>query len=62
MFVGLEVKRSLLDSMHLDLSLRRQCQLLNMNRSGLYYEPVEDNALTLTLMRLIDEQYTKTPF
>jgi putative transposase len=33
-----------------------------MNRSGLYYEPVEDDALTLTLMRLIDEQYTKTPF
>jgi len=60
--VGLEIKRSLLDPMHSVLSLRWQCQLLSMNRSGLYYEPVEDDALTLTLMRLIDEQYTKTPF
>ena len=51
-----------MDPSHGELSLRRQCQLLGMNRSGLYYEPVEDDVLTLTLMRLIDEQYTRTPF
>ena len=40
----------------------RQCQLLGLNRTGLYYrgkpQSVEDGAL----MRLIDEQYTITPF
>jgi putative transposase len=33
-----------------------------MNRSSLYYKPVEVGEETLTLMNLIDEQYTKTPF
>ena len=33
-----------------------------MNRSGLYYEPVGENEENLRFMRLIDEQYTRTPF
>jgi len=44
------------------LSMRRQCELIGLNRSGLYYEPAEESRLNLKLMRLIDEQYTKTPF
>jgi putative transposase len=35
---------------------------LGINRSSLYYEPVEMDKETLTLMNLIDEQYTRTPF
>ena len=42
--------------------MRRRCELLNVNRSMLYYEPVPDTKETLELMRLIDEQYTATPF
>ena len=42
--------------------MRRRCELLNVNRSMLYYEPVSDTKETLELMRLIDEQYTATPF
>lgn len=45
-----------------DLSIRRQCELLGVNRSGLYYEPVGENEENLRLMRLLDEQYTRTPF
>ncbi len=39
----------------------RQAELLGVARSTLYYEPAVD-AYSLELMRLIDEEYTKTPF
>ena len=44
------------------LSIRRQCELLGRNRSGLYYKPIKVDAQTLLLMNLIDEEYTKHPF
>ena len=47
---------------HTEISVRRQCELLDVNRSGLYYEPVSESQKNLTLMRLLDEQYTRTPF
>jgi putative transposase len=51
-----------IDHGHEDLSVRRQCQLLNIHRSQLYYEPVPESRENLEHMRLIDEQYLKTPF
>jgi putative transposase len=45
-----------------DLSVRRQCELLGVNRSGLYYQPVGESDENLRFMRLLDEQYTRTPF
>jgi putative transposase len=47
---------------HPHLSVRRQCQLLGLNRSSLYYQPAAETAENLRLMRLIDEQYTRCPF
>ena len=47
---------------HADLSIRRQCELLGVNRAGLYYQPVGESQENLLLMRLLDEQYTRTPF
>ena len=44
------------------LSLRRQCELIGLARSTYYYEPASESELNLQLMRLIDEQYLKTPF
>jgi len=44
------------------LSVRRQCELLGLNRSTWYYEPVPESAAELALMRRIDEQYLQTPF
>jgi putative transposase len=44
------------------LSVRRRCELLGLNRSGLYYEPVPETAEELRLMRLIDGEYTAHPF
>ena len=44
------------------LSIRRQCELADVNRSGLCYQPVGETELNLELMREIDEQYLVTPF
>jgi putative transposase len=45
-----------------DLSLTKQCKLLNTSRSSLYYLPVGVNAETLELMNEIDRVFTKYPF
>jgi putative transposase len=47
---------------HPRLSLSRQCQLLGVSRSSAYYKPKPLKPEDLELMRLIDEQYLKTPF
>ena len=50
------------ESAHTDLSIRRQCQLLGLNRATYYYTPAQESAENLALMRLIDVQYLQTPF
>ena len=47
---------------HGRLSIRRQCVLLDLSRSGWHYQPAGETAENLRWMRLIDEQYLKTPF
>ena len=47
---------------HLQLSVKKQCQLLGVSRSSYYYQPKEVAEEELTLLRLLDEQYMKTPF
>ncbi len=44
------------------MSVRRQCELLGLSRSSLYYEPAGETPEDLRLMRRIDEQYTACPF
>lgn len=46
----------------LELSIRRQCELLRLSRSGLYYKPEPTSAEELALMRRIDELHLKLPF
>jgi putative transposase len=43
-------------------SVTRQCQLLDVSRSGLYYQPKGISEGDDVLMRLIDRQYLVTPF
>lgn len=45
-----------------DLSLRKQCALLGISRSGLYYRHRPDQEYNLELMNLIDEEFTRHPF
>ena len=54
--------RAMIDREEPKLSLVRQCALLGISRSSLYYLPTEAGAEDLELMALVDQQYLKTPF
>jgi putative transposase len=60
--LSVEQKRALIEPAHPRLSIRRQCALLGLARSTLYDQPLGASAENLQLMRLLDEQYTVTPF
>lgn len=45
-----------------NLSVVKQCGLLEVTRSGLYYKPVPESRENLAIMRWMDEQYMNTPF
>jgi putative transposase len=58
----LEAKRMAIEPGHPAISVRRQCDLLGLARSSLYYRPQGEDGINAYLMRLLDEQYTRTPF
>ena len=60
--MSLEQRRHLIDSDHPTLSVVRQCQLVAINRSRFYYQPVGATVENLALMRLIDAQFLETPW
>ncbi len=47
---------------HSKLNISKQCRLLNIHRSGVYYKPKGERPLNLELMRLMDEHYLHHPF
>jgi putative transposase len=52
----------LVDTEHQILPVYRQCEFLGLSKASYYYKPRAIDTLNLLLMRLIDEQYTWTPF
>lgn len=52
----------MIDSSFKKLSIVKQCKVLSLHRSGLYYKPVGESEENLGIMRIFDEQYLKTPF
>ena len=44
-----------------DISIVRQCKLFKISRTSVYYKPKGEKSENLELMRLMDEQYLKTP-
>jgi putative transposase len=50
------------DRQHSSLSVLRQCTLLGISRSSVYYQPVPASQENLVLLRLIDQQYLERPF
>jgi putative transposase len=52
----------LIDPSHGSISVGRQCELLGLGRSSYYYRPTGESEANLLYMRLLDEQYTRTPF
>jgi putative transposase len=59
---SLEHKRRLIEPAHPEVSIAQQCELLGLARSSYYYQPTGESEENLLLMRLLDEQYTRTPF
>lgn len=51
-----------MDRNRTDLSLTKQCKLLKISRSSLYYTPVGVNTETLDLMNEVDRVFTKYTF
>lgn len=54
-------RREQVDREH-ELPLKKQCELLTVHRSGLYYQPVGESELNLELMRMIDERFMLCPW
>ena len=44
------------------ITISRQCELLSVNRTGIYYEAAPPSKRELTIKRFIDEIYTEMPF
>ena len=58
-------KRLCIQANHSELSIQRQCELIELPRSSYYLKPTLDGGErpeNLELMRLIDEEYTRHPF
>jgi len=58
----LEQKRKAVEPGHKRITIYRQCKLLSLSRSSLYYKSCRDTQYNEQLMRLSDEQYIETPF
>lgn len=46
---------------HDKVSIKTQADLLSLNRTSLYYKPVEPSAEEVKLRHAIDEMYTRHP-
>jgi putative transposase len=55
-------RRAMIERTDCPVSLVRQCELFLLARSWVYYQPVATSDENLHLMRLIDQQYLRTPF
>ncbi|MBR9852410.1 MAG: IS3 family transposase [Rhodobacteraceae bacterium] len=50
------------EKVHPRISVRRQCQMLSLARSNLYYTPKGESAENLRFMSIIDKQFLETPW
>ena len=59
--MSLGKRREMVDREHPSLPVVRQCALLGISRSALYYRRKGPSAEDLSLMKELDRQYLKTP-
>lgn len=59
---AVDARRALVGRNHDHLSICRQCELIDLNRSTFYLGPATESEANLRLMRRIDQQYLETPF
>ena len=60
-FLSLAERKTLINKGDKEMSVRKQCELLNISRSGVYYKRKEESAYNIELMHMIDKEYTDHP-
>ena len=55
-------REKMIELQHNELSIKRQCELLEINRSTLYYSPKEVSGQDLEILKLIGKLYFSRPF
>lgn len=60
--MDLKARKDLIEPRLAELTIAKQCQLLNMNRSTYYYKPAGFTDEDLEIMKIIDETYTMHPY
>jgi putative transposase len=60
--MSMDRRREMIEPDHPHLSVTRQCMLVSIGRSTFYRAPATETAENLALMRLLDEQFLKTPW
>ena len=58
----IEARRLMIEADKREISIVKQCDLLGISRAGYYYSPRPESPENLNIMRMMDEQYLKTPF
>lgn len=58
----LQERREKINIKDKSLTISKQCNLLSIHRSGLYYKPNAEKEENLKIMELLDKQYFETPF
>ena len=59
--MGVMERRKMINIAPDELSVKHQCSLLDISRSGYYYKPVPMSELNLEMMKKIDKIYTESP-
>jgi len=57
-----DAKRELIEPSHPQMSIARQCDLVGLPRSTYSYDVHGERTENLSLMHLLDKQYTDTPY
>ena len=60
--MSVDEKRRLIELDNKGLSVRRQCEIVGLNRSNLYYEPGAATDETVRFMHRVDEIFMEYPF
>jgi len=60
--LSIEQKRGVINFTNEQISISRQCELLELSRATLYYQSRGMDDYNLMLMRLIDEEYMNKPY
>ncbi len=55
-------RRLMVEENNQNVSQAKQCELLGIHRSGLYYKPIGESSENLEIMKKLDKQYFLTPF